>query len=353
MRKTMAFGLAFAMATLVFAAFPMNVSAVGEVSYYAFDEGSGNITYDSWGTNDGIIYGATWTSGVIGSALDFNGAGDFVEIPDDPSLDLADALTIKAWIKPVQPTMGYVVCKEQLPGYPQSGSAYTLDIFPGKVRSVLWQAGSPPPTAPAAVGATNILPDVWQHVAVTWDGSIVKVFYNGVVDGTGNFTGPLLLSDAPVAIGQYGGVFFHGVIDEVEIYNVALPDEEIMANYLAGINPVYNVDIDPDTLNLKSKGNWITCYIELKAGYDANDIDVSTVAITDINGVPVNIPAESHPTGVGDEDGDGVPDLMVKFDRSDVQDACSPGPTTITISGNLLDGTALSGSDTITVIDPP
>lgn len=353
MRKTLAMGLAFTLTALVFAAMPMNVSAVGEVSYWNFDEGSGNITYDSWGTNDGIIYGPTWTTGIIGSALDFNGSGDFVEIPDDPSLDLADALTIKAWIKPVETTMDYVVVKEKYPGYPQAGGTYSLDIYPGTVRTVLNPASGPTPTGPTAVGVTNITAGVWQHIAVTWDGSIVKVFYNGVVDGIGNFTGPILLSDANVAIGRYGNVYFHGAIDEVEIYNVAIPDEDILANYEKGIKPVEDIDIDPDTLNLKSKGKWITTYIELKAGYDVNDIDVSTVAITDINGVPLNIPAESHPTSVGDEDGDGIPDLMVKFDRSDVQDACSPGDATITISGELTGGTTFSGSDTITVIDPP
>jgi hypothetical protein len=112
------------------------------------------------------------------------------------------------------------------------------------------------------------------------------------------------------------------------------------------------IDIEPDTLNLKSGGKWITCYIELD-GYDVNDIDVSTVKITDIEGVPVDIPAESHPTSVGDEDTDGIPDLMVKFDRSDVQDACSPGTATITVTGELLGGTVFVGYDTITVIDPP
>lgn len=86
---------------------------------------------------------------------------------------------------------------------------------------------------------------------------------------------------------------------------------------------------------------------------DVMAIDVSTVAITDINGNPVNIPAESHPTGIGDEDGDGIPDLMVKFDRSDVQDECVVGDATITLTGELADGTIFQGSDTIRVINPP
>ena len=56
------------------------------------------------------------------------------------------------------------------------------------------------------------------------------------------------------------------------------------------------VDIDPDTLNLKSKGKWITAYIELPSGYDVADIDVATVMLDD------TVPAESRPSQLGDRD---------------------------------------------------
>jgi hypothetical protein len=80
---------------------------------------------------------------------------------------------------------------------------------------------------------------------------------------------------------------------------------------------------------------------------EIEDIDVSTVAITDINGNPLNIPAEDHPMGVGEKY------LMVKFDREEVQDNCAVGDATITVSGRLTSGTAFEGSDTIRVINPP
>lgn len=106
------------------------------------------------------------------------------------------------------------------------------------------------------------------------------------------------------------------------------------------------VNIDPDTLNLNSKGKWITCYIELSEDYDVEDIDVSTVKLND------QVPAESHPTGIGDYDNDGIPDLMVKFDRSAVQEILQAGDEVeITVTGELTDGTPFEGSDTIRVID--
>ena len=44
-----------------------------------FDEGSGTIAKDESGYgNDGTIYGATWTTGISGKALSFDGSNDYV-----------------------------------------------------------------------------------------------------------------------------------------------------------------------------------------------------------------------------------------------------------------------------------
>ncbi|GAH76097.1 unnamed protein product [marine sediment metagenome] len=68
-----------------------------------------------------------------------------------------------------------------------------------------------------------------------------------------------------------------------------------------------------------------------------------------LNGI---VPALAHPTDVGDYDSDGVSDLMVKFDRSDVQDVLEPGnEVEIELSGKLTDGTLFEGTDTIRVIE--
>jgi len=106
------------------------------------------------------------------------------------------------------------------------------------------------------------------------------------------------------------------------------------------------IDIAPDTLNLKSKGKWITCYIELPEGYDVEDIDVGTIKLND------QVPAESHPTEIGDNDDDGIVDLMVKFDRAAVQQILPAGDEVeITVTGELNDGTSFAGNDTIRVIN--
>jgi parallel beta-helix repeat protein len=105
------------------------------------------------------------------------------------------------------------------------------------------------------------------------------------------------------------------------------------------------VDIDPDTLNLRSGGKWITCYIELPEGYDVADIDVSTVLLED------EVRAEARPTKVGDYDDDGIPDLMVKFNRSDVQELVEAGDEVELVVSGRCGEVPFRGSNTIRVID--
>ncbi|UCG69536.1 MAG: SBBP repeat-containing protein, partial [Thermoplasmata archaeon] len=106
------------------------------------------------------------------------------------------------------------------------------------------------------------------------------------------------------------------------------------------VRPKASIDIDPDTLNLKSKGRWITCYIDLPFGYDVNDIDIETIILEEA------IPAEW-----GDVQNTT---LMVKFDRSEVEDLLSPGTYNLKVTGEFTDGMVFEGySDEIRVIEPP
>ncbi|UCH31912.1 MAG: hypothetical protein JSV05_00465 [Candidatus Bathyarchaeota archaeon] len=112
------------------------------------------------------------------------------------------------------------------------------------------------------------------------------------------------------------------------------------------------LDIDPDTLNLRSQGSWITVYIELPNGHEVSDINVSTVLLND------TIPAESHPMDVEDHDEDNITDLMVKFNRADVIDFISNSLAstekfqivTLTVTGTLSTLPQFEGSDEIRII---
>lgn len=117
---------------------------------------------------------------------------------------------------------------------------------------------------------------------------------------------------------------------------------------IASVSESCNVDIYPDTLNKKSKGKYISCFIELSEGYNVGDIDIGTVMLS-VNSII--IPAESSPIEIVDYNDNGIPDLMVKFDRQSVQDGCAPGAIELTVYCETYDGTSFEGADTVLVIE--
>jgi len=122
---------------------------------------------------------------------------------------------------------------------------------------------------------------------------------------------------------------------------------------------IATVDVIPNTLNLRSKAAYVKAFIELPEGYDVNEIDVSTILL---NGT---IPVDSEaPVEVGDYDGDGIPDLMVKFSGAEVFDYIKNNidltelagkksmDVNLTVTGELSNTIMFQGSDTVKVKMP-
>lgn len=120
--------------------------------------------------------------------------------------------------------------------------------------------------------------------------------------------------------------------------------------------PVVQValNIDPDSINLKSNGQWITCYIELPTDYDPDNIDLSTILIN--RTIPVDMLGS---TRIEDHDVNGVPDLMVKFNRAEViswlsirdfgEDTGKSTEIILQVTG-LVEGIAFEGFDIVRVL---
>ena len=102
----------------------------------------------------------------------------------------------------------------------------------------------------------------------------------------------------------------------------------------------------PGTLNLRSMGRWVTAYLQPPPGFDASTIDVGTIQL--YGNVPRARPVgvdPSAPSSIGDENGDNVPDLMVKFDRAAIglaltNDVAAPVAVTGMIAGEVFGGTS-------------
>ena len=103
-------------------------------------------------------------------------------------------------------------------------------------------------------------------------------------------------------------------------------------------------DLNPNTLNLTSRGLWTTGFLEPVPPFAAGDIDLASIRL---NGtVPVD---PSAPSAVGDHDDNGVSDRMVKFNRAALEAIVPVGDhVPVTVTG-MVGGRFYSGTDTIRV----
>jgi hypothetical protein len=97
--------------------------------------------------------------------------------------------------------------------------------------------------------------------------------------------------------------------------------------------------IVPQTINLASKGSWLTCYIWPPEQYNVADIEPDNIFLEN------KIQPEQF---LLNEDQQVA---IAKFNREDVQAALEVGDIKLTITGLLTDGTVFEATDTIKVIN--
>ena len=154
-----------------------------------------------------------------GSALEFDGQNDYVEIGDKSNLEGFSEVSIAAWIYWTGSGRDFIAGKE---------GVYKIDVSSGKIRFLTgnnW-AGS------ILTSSQSINPNAWYHIVAAYNGFQKFVYINGQVDPSSVLTsGSLGTNVNLVTFGVEPSTVWHdwykGKIDEVSIWNRALSAEEI------------------------------------------------------------------------------------------------------------------------------
>jgi hypothetical protein len=207
----------------------------GLVAAYGFDEAAGTVqvTDASGRGNGGTIAGATrTTAGKFGGALSFNGTSAWVTVKDAASLDLTTGMTIEAWVKPSTLTGWRSVVLKEAP----NGLAYALYSGNDASRPAGFVHFG---TDIGVNGTTTMVANVWTHLAVTYNGTTLRLFVNGTLVRSQSASGAAITTTGALRIGgnSFWGEYFKGLIDEVRIYNRALTATEIQRDMTTAISP--------------------------------------------------------------------------------------------------------------------
>ncbi len=225
----------------------------GLVGYWKMDD---NVTGDSQTIIDYSGYNSDGTTsdgnasldcssgGKLGQACNLDGSDDYISVTDSDSLDVADAITIAAWIRrdgtgSREAIIGKYRTSDSKRGYYMDvesvADTYGISFFLGDSDGAAFSQ--------AVANDVLISSGEWYHVAGTWDKNgdgKLRVYVNGIEETSYPFqdtkTDSININDLAVWFGNREGTtrYFDGDIDDMRLYNRALSPSEIVDLYSIG-----------------------------------------------------------------------------------------------------------------------
>lgn len=203
----------------------------GIVSLFHINEGTGDTTFDSVGSNHGTITNCAWVTGKFHNCLYFDGTGDFVNCGNDSSLDLSGGeFTIMAWV--------------YYRGVGEDGEGGTIiarhDLSDGlfwylkeSISHFFWQDDVAQWTF---VIDFEAITDTWSHMAIVRDGTNDTAYINTVEVGQhAKNSHTTVTTDFYIGrLHPSASLGFNGDIDELTVWNIALSQGELVEFYKGG-----------------------------------------------------------------------------------------------------------------------
>ncbi|MBS3060954.1 MAG: LamG domain-containing protein [Candidatus Diapherotrites archaeon] len=211
------------------------------IAYYPFDD-SQNIGADYAQANDLSSTGVSFiASGKVGGAAEFDSYSDFLEVLDNPSLNVTGPFSIEAWVKPYEnladipesriPFLikkgsirllfrGGTTWSSTVPHFGWNGFALDFDSASGFHWDSGWTRWAPK--------------DEWVHVVGVFDNNMIWVYQDGVAVQNRNlgFGSTAVSGNGAFSINK--GSQFKGLVDEVALYKRALSPLEIRGHFAGG-----------------------------------------------------------------------------------------------------------------------
>ncbi len=218
----------------------------GLVLYLDFNEGSGTTAHDSsgYGNNGTLSGGATYASGISGSALYLDGTGS-VAVPTATNLSLInDASTISFWFNAMPSSSvgtifgGYSTSNLYSPLIHLINSRENAEQTQGKLSACVNSSGF------FAWSPTRLDNGQWHNIVFTaadngTSSTTQQLYVDGVLVATTFHNDAIWPWQAKHSIGKDGPFdFFTGAIDEFSIYSRVLSAAEVTQLYTGATSPV-------------------------------------------------------------------------------------------------------------------
>ena len=209
----------------------LRAASDGVAAAWDFGEGKGNVLRDKSGNNrHGKIHGAQWGKSGKGYALRFDGVNDYVDCGGAAALKFTDSFSLVLWV--AHDAVGG--WQDYVGNYVGGVSGYVIAQNGGRLH--FHNAGTRPYVLDAT--APTLIPNVWHHVAAIYDrqAGTMRICLDGRTVASQKVVGslkPSLSDNLRIGAYQGGRECFRGMLDGVRIYNRALSEREVAAQYAA------------------------------------------------------------------------------------------------------------------------
>lgn len=217
------------------------------VTEWLFDDNQGSTLKDNSGTNNvgTLVNTPTWSKGLSGSALNFNGSSSYVSFNND-LMSGKPAMSISAWFKTTD-TNGAIVAQYQN----SSGYSWQLNVVSSLLKACVGTTNSDPncrDNAYLVESSIAVNDGRWHHGALAYDGANIHLYLDGQkiasAEKTGNIADPATaLTTAHIGVQgyNYGSAvvpqnagYLSGDIDQIRLYDYARTPAQIAWDYNRG-----------------------------------------------------------------------------------------------------------------------
>lgn len=162
------------------------------------------------------------------SGLQFTGASaSYINCGQNSAYAPAQ-FTVEAWAYYESTSGGYLISNEGWDGT-NGAQGFSVRTSGTKIELATGSNG----IWPSLTSTTNIALNTWIHIAITYSGTEIKMYVNGVLDATGPVAAPMVASNQSLCIGE-GSMWkdrrFTGKMSDLRLWNVVRTQAQIAAS---------------------------------------------------------------------------------------------------------------------------
>jgi hypothetical protein len=206
--------------------------------FHKLDENTGTTSTNDYSGNgfSGIltdIVAADWEPGKYGSSLRLTSGNEMVHAADNLYNRCTSQCTIMAWVKPFAYPGSFNVIINK--GNWATAVNYYAFYFDG--TNLNFDVGGAATYDNVVTPRTNVPLNTWSHISMTWDGTTIRGYINGVQVTSGAQTQTPNTASYVFSSGNFGsgGWPYNGNIDEIKQYLYPRTPEQIVEDMNAGL----------------------------------------------------------------------------------------------------------------------